>query len=384
MSIYIGGSCVGWGDTTPDTTVNEIRFVQSERHHPIDWLAVEMSLANKIKMIINIDSYGDGHNRGWHSEFNLRNFTEEIITELLRRSNNSGITHNQLRKFCRLTFDNEANEIYSPHSYGLYLDIFYNQVNGRFDVGAGNFGNNRTDYYEYILQNHRNSFEILDIHLQNGFETLTKIDQNIGWYGGMAKQYGKRISCTEANDTNNNLWSDYGYMILKHQLEKAREIGCEDFCMVFIKMDRESPNYRKISFNYHGDVNPHWNKFKRLIADNKPIPIPEPIIEEEDMKLINLKPGSKGGQVRWLQEILMIEYGYPNDYENPFDGAYGNFTKEQVLQYQEDNGLNQDGIVGVNTTLDLIFDVDEKPAIARVKSTDYWDKRLKILIAFDK
>jgi len=374
MSIYIGGSCVGWGDTTPDTTVNEIRFVQSERHHPIDWLAVEMSLANKIKMIINIDSYGDGHNRGWHSEFNLRNFTEEIITELLRRSNNSGITHNQLRKFCRLTFDNEANEIYSPHSYGLYLDIFYNQVNGRFDVGAGNFGNNRTDYYEYILQNHRNSFEILDIHLQNGFETLTKIDQNIGWYGGMAKQYGKRISCTEANDTNNNLWSDYGYMILKHQLKKAKEIGCEDFCMVFIKMDRESPNYRKISFNYHGDVNPRWNKFKRLIKDNKPIPIPEPIIEEEDMKLelLGLNYVKKGQQVKWLQDILLNDYQVPNP--GGIDGKLGLMTDKQIRDYQKEKELEIDGIVGEQTTMKLINESSDPKK---------WMRNLQVYMAYE-
>jgi len=374
MSIYIGGSCVGWGSTTLDTTVNEIRFVQSTRHHPIDWNTVEMSLANKIKMIINIDSYGDGHNRGWHSEFNLRNFTEEIITELLRRSNNSGITHNQLRKFCRLTFDNEANEIYSPHSYGLYLDIFYNQVNGRFDVGAGNFGNNRTDYYEYILQNHRNSFEILDIHLQNGFETLTKIDQNIGWYGGMAKQYGKRISCTEANDTNNNLWSDYGYMILKHQLEKAKEIGCEDFCMVFIKMDRESPNYRKISFNYHGDVNPRWNKFKRLIKDNKPIPIPEPIIEEEDMKLelLGLNYVKKGQQVKWLQDILLNDYQVPNP--GGIDGKLGSMTDKQIRDYQEEKELEIDGIVGEQTTMKLINESSDPKK---------WMRNLQVYMAYE-
>jgi len=100
MSIFIGSSCVGYGNTTPDTTVNEIRFVQSERHHPIDWNTVEMSLANKIKMIINIDSYGDGHNRGWHSEANLRGFTEEILTTLIPKAyNNNGISLGKLKEF---------------------------------------------------------------------------------------------------------------------------------------------------------------------------------------------------------------------------------------------------------------------------------------------
>ena len=352
MSIYIGGSCVGWGSTTPDTTVNEIRFVQSERHHPIDWNTVEMSLANKIKMIINIDSYGDGSNRGWHNELNLRSFTEEIIRELLRRANNSGINHSYLKKFCRLTFDNEANEIYSPASYCTYLDIFYSQVNGRFDVGAGNFGNDKKDYYLYLLD-HRKSFEVLDIHLQNGFETLTKIDQNIGWYGRMAKQYGKRISCTEANDTNNNLWSDYGYRILTHQLEKLKEINGEDFCMVFIKLDRDRESYKKISFNYRGEINHNWNIFKRLIADNKPAQILQPIIiEEEDMILVTMKRGVKHPAVRWLQQIIEEDYRIENDY-GVFDGDFGAATERQVKAYQKKIGVEETGVIRATDVIKL-------------------------------
>jgi len=358
MPIYMGGSCVGYGNTTLDTTVNEIRFVQSERHHPIDWNTVDMSLANRIKMIINIDSYGDGSNRGWHNEVNLRSFTEEIIRELLRRAYNSNISHSYLKKFCRLTFDNEANEIYSPASYCIYLDIFYSQVKGRFDVGAGNFGNDKKDYYLYLLD-HRKSFEVLDIHLQNGFETLTKIDQNIGWYGRMAKQYGKRISCTEANDTNNNLWSDYGYRILTHQLEELKKIDGEDFCMVFIKLDKDKESYRKISFNYHGEINPNWSKFKRLINDNRPAPIPniiEPIIISEDddmkLKLLGLAYTKKGQQVKWLQDILLNDYKVPNP--GGIDGKLGSMTDKQIRDYQEEKELKVDGIVGEQTTMKLI------------------------------
>ncbi|GAH82258.1 unnamed protein product, partial [marine sediment metagenome] len=198
MSIFIGGSCVIYGDTTPDTTVNEIRFVQDERP-PINWNAVDMSLTNKIKMIINLSSYGNGHNRGWHNEANLRTFTESVLTTLISKAyNNYGITLGKLKRFCRLTFDNEANEIYSPYEYGYYLDIFYSQVASRFDIGAGNFGNNRKDYYEYICRVHKTSFNILDIHMQNGWETKSKIAENAKWYRDLATKYVKCISCTEA------------------------------------------------------------------------------------------------------------------------------------------------------------------------------------------
>jgi len=351
--IYIGGSCVGYGNTTPDTTVNEIRFVQDERP-PINWNAVDMSLRNRIKMIINLSSYGNGTNRGWHSEANLRTFTEKILTILISKASNYGITLGKLKRFCRLTFDNEANEIYSPYEYGYYLDIFYSQVAGRFDVGAGNFGNNRKDYFEYICRVHKTSFNILDIHMQTGWETKSKIAENAKWYRELATKYVKRISCTEANDTRNNIWTASGFDILHYQLVKAIEIGCEDFCVIFIKQPDDG-NYANQSFiRNDGSKSPYWDSFKKMIADNKPAPIPEFIIEEEDMelKLLGLNHTRKGQQVKWLQDILLNDYKVPN--LGGIDGKLGEMTDQQIRDYQEEKELAVDGIVGENTTMKLI------------------------------
>ena len=372
MSIYIGGSCVGWGSTTPDTTVNEIRFVQSERHHPIDWNTVEMSLANKIKMIINIDSYGDGSDRGWHNELNLRSFTEEIIRELLRRANNSGINHSYLKKFCRLTFDNEADEIYAKEQYAHYLGIFYSQVNKRFDVGAGNFNGHRTDYHNYICKN--SPFEVIDIHLQKDFETKSKVDKNIYWYRDLAKRYGKRLSCTEANPTSNDIWTPGGFELLHHQLKRSIEIGCEDFCTVFIKQPDED-KYANLSFILNnGKINPYWDKFKKIIKDNKPIQtIPEPIIEgDEDMILVTMKRGVIHPAVRWLQQILEKDYGVVNDY-GKYDGDFGAATERQVIAYQKKIGLEQTGIIRATDVIKIIEDSSD---------SNLWYKRLTIYASY--
>lgn len=352
MSTFIGDSCGGWSSTTPDTTVNEIRFVQSTRHDPICWNIVEMSLTHRIKMIINVDSYGDGTNRGWHSEANLRVFTEAILNQLIHRAYMHGISYSQLKRFCRFTLDNEANEIYSPYSYGYYLDIFHSQIAGRFDIGAGNFGNNRKDYYEYICRVHQTSFNVLDIHMQAGWETKSKIRDNAKWYRELATKYGKRLSCTEANPTTNDIWTAGGFDILHYQLKKAIEIGCEDFCLVFIKMDRDQPKYKKLSFIYRGQVNPYWNSFKQIIKDNKPIEIKPIIISEEDMILKVLQKGSKSNQVKWLQDILLNDYHVPNP--GGIDGIFGNQTDKQVRDYQEKKELVIDGKVGVNTTMKLV------------------------------
>ncbi|GAH25965.1 unnamed protein product, partial [marine sediment metagenome] len=239
--IFIGGSCVGYGNTTPETTVNEIRFViKTDIHSAHNWEWVDKSLASRTKMIINVESHTRGWDKGWESEANLRSFTESILTTLIAKAYNKyGITLGKLKRFCRTTFDNEANEIYSPYEYGYYLDIFYSQVGGRFDIGAGNFGNNRKDYYEYICRVHKTSFSVLDIHMQNGWETKSKIIDNAKWYRELATKYVKRLSCTEANDTENNIWTASGFDILHYQLVKAIEIGCEDFCTIFIKQPND-------------------------------------------------------------------------------------------------------------------------------------------------
>jgi len=377
MSIYMGGSCIGYGDTTIDTTVNEIRFViKTDIHSAHNWEWVDKSLANKTKMIINIESHTRGWSKGWESEANLRSFTESILTTLIAKAyNNYGITPGKLKKFCRLTFDNEANEIYSPYEYGYYLDIFYSQVAGRFDIGAGNFGNNRKDYYEYICRVHKTSFNILDIHMQSGWETKSKIVENAKWYRELATKYVKRISCTEANDTRNNIWTASGFDILHYQLVKAIEIQCEDFCMIFIKQPDDNKYANQSFIRNNGSKSPYWDSFKKMIIDNKPEPIPEPIIEsEEEMKLKILQKGSKGNQVRWLQEILEEEYGFEN--EGGYDGIYGTKTYEQVKAYQTANELVPDGKIGKLTTFNLI-----------VRATNcvsnYWFKKLQIYMAYE-
>lgn len=356
-SVFIGCACVGYGNTVKDCTVNEIRFViKTNIHSAHNWEWVDKSLASKTKMIINIESHTRGWSKGWESEANLRVFTESILTTLISKAYKSyGITLGKLKRFCRLTFDNEADEIYSPYEYGYYLDIFHSQVAGRFDIGAGNFSNNRKDYYEYICRVHKTSFNILDIHMQTGWETKSKIAENAKWYRDLATKYVKCISCTEANDTRNNIWTASGFDILHYQLVKAIEIGCEDFCTIFIKQPDDGRYANQSFIRNNGSKSSYWDSFKKMIADNKPNPIPEPIIiKEEDMelKLLGLNHIRKGQQIKWLQDILLNDYKVPNP--GGIDGKLGTMTDKQIRDYQEEKELKIDGIVGENTTMKLI------------------------------
>lgn len=66
-----------------------------------------------------------------------------------------------------------------------------------------------------------------------------------------------------------------------------------------------------------------------------------------------LAVGSVGPEVEMLQRIL-LSIGYN---PGPIDGIFGVLTKRAVMQFQADNGLVPDGIVGPKTyqVLDLVY-----------------------------
>ena len=59
----------------------------------------------------------------------------------------------------------------------------------------------------------------------------------------------------------------------------------------------------------------------------------------------SMKIGDKGTQVMEAQSLLK-KIGYD---PGPIDGIFGKKTEEAVKQFQKDNGLIADGIIGKNT-----------------------------------
>lgn len=66
------------------------------------------------------------------------------------------------------------------------------------------------------------------------------------------------------------------------------------------------------------------------------------------LKLTELQKGSQGNQVKTLQRVLST-YGYSLGSKNPFDGKFGSKTDAAVREFQADNKLTVDGIVGAKT-----------------------------------
>ena len=279
---------------------------------------------------------------------------------------------------------NEPGKRHTITGYVNYVNSAKAEIK-HYKVIAGNDEYNMLDW-NYLLDNGK--FDILGVHPLSslGYPPKWKI---LNDWATMATARGKPYMITEGGSWFKSYASLEGWTVMRDMILKAKNLNY--LATLIVLLDVNEGMYPKLGFNrftkdYKNiiSVSDYWDDFIGLVNREGKKYKKEIIVEDDDMKLEVLKPGSDNNQVRWLQEILMLEFGYPNDFANPFDGKYGNYTRQQVEAYQEANGLEKDGYVGVNTTLDLLFDVDKKSAEDRVFSTDYWDKRLKILVAFKK
>lgn len=99
------------------------------------------------------------------------------------------------------------------------------------------------------------------------------------------------------------------------------------------------------------------NAVKPLIGDAKEYPVPEPmefIYNEENYVLIGKKYYTQMYAVQLLQKRLM-ELNYL-DNDAKVDGDYGSVTREAVMLFQKVNGLDVDGLAGVQTQNKLFSD----------------------------
>jgi peptidoglycan hydrolase-like protein with peptidoglycan-binding domain len=69
-----------------------------------------------------------------------------------------------------------------------------------------------------------------------------------------------------------------------------------------------------------------------------------------ELTLLMLREGNQNAQVGTLQ-ILLNSRGYVDEDGNPLDvdNIFGNNTEYAVRQFQRDENLDDDGIVGFNT-----------------------------------
>jgi len=93
-----------------------------------------------------------------------------------------------------------------------------------------------------------------------------------------------------------------------------------------------------------GTLNEEINRMKSLFTEERMF---GNLVENEEVLTEGniLKMGSKGKEVEALQNLLSI---------TPVDGDFGKITKSKVEEFQKNNGLKTDGVVGKNTLAAIV------------------------------
>ena len=84
------------------------------------------------------------------------------------------------------------------------------------------------------------------------------------------------------------------------------------------------------------------------VYDRTPIGTPVTIVGKSDADR-NMKKGNRGSDVAEVQKMLK-KLGY---YQSKVDGYFGTLTEQAVIRFQDDKGLQVDGIVGPQTIYEL-------------------------------
>jgi len=215
---------------------------------------------------------------------------------------------------------------------------------GRFNLGAGNENMplaRINNFYETLCSN-KNLFEVLDVHMQNGFYSTQEIDTNINYYAQLKNTYSIKIDVTEGSQFY-SLPEQYGLLV--YQINAAERLGCNNFCFIFADwIENDQEDYSDLSMCVNGRPKDIviYNDFVNLIKTKNP-----EVFEMYGIEINYVKPGSKNEETRAVQQI-MIDNGYDL---SPYgaDGIYGKVTETAIKKWQTDAGLKIDGWVGKDT-----------------------------------
>jgi hypothetical protein len=165
--------------------------------------------------------------------------------------------------------------------------------------------------------------------------------KNKDQYGGKMLEYVS-VDSTDTNDSDSQMdfWDDGEVYIYNKGKRKGTSKGTWEW-------DGTKPviKFKDISKNASGYVQPTDTDWSAVTEDNKVIGLNAkgPLVKEVQQKLIIFGySGTTSGSI--TTDIEACE----GDVEK-CDGVYGPTTKEMVKQYQKDNGLSVDGIVGQQT-----------------------------------
>ena len=353
-----------WFDSScvpKECMVVENRF---ELYHKADqanfWDIFVFARDNGIKQIITIDNYIDRDSHYYPSETELRRVVQGIKKALIDNRISKDMACFQL--------DNEPAKHKVPvATYCGYANIIHSELAGDYDLYVGGEEVSYRDFYEYVVAN--SNCEGIAFHLQNCALDVNKTDDSINFINALAQKYQKIVTCSEGNYLDPS--KEYAWNMINYHIKRCRDIGATDYCVIFLAL-KNADKYRWLSFKYNNVVRSQfYDDYINLCLAEKNKPI-EKEIEDMKLSLLGLKYTKEGQQVKWLQDILLNDYGVPNPYG--IDGKLGKATDKQIRDYQEEYGLKIDGIVGEQTTMKLINESSDPKM---------WMRNLQIYMAYE-
>ncbi|MDP3012258.1 MAG: hypothetical protein Q8N27_06020 [Candidatus Hydromicrobium sp.] len=358
MTIRIGGSCIGhYGLNKPEMTTGEIRILQNNEHLH-SWEQIQHDISKGIYVILNIDTYITGSR--WNpSELELRNFVEFCIIKLKSYGGN--------KNNARFTWDNEPMEHQSVQTYIQRLAIIHDQIKGRFDLGAGNENMPLAadkGFYEALCAR-PDLFEVLDIHMQNSFETSAGIVAGTNYYKNLP---ASRKAVTEGSAFY-KLPQQTGLLV--EQINAAESIGCEDFCFVFpdwiVNTEEDGVDLSMCLNGQPKDIT-KYNEFVNFVKSKKPI-----IKRSVDGMIIRTIGFKDTDSTSGYPVLLVNELLFKNGFlaADKVGYAYTDYTKVAAInfidhireQYPDDpvkQLLKSDGRIGRQTIRYLIEAIPEE------------------------
>lgn len=360
----------------------QARAVESRRYWDVDteWLEIaDQCIREKKFSVTTVCLTYSSKDKFYPTEIQWRNWIEDTVRKLLAKGanwNNSRIDIiNEPTKHVR------TNDVPDVENYLKLEHWAHNQIKGRLPMGSGCDELIYGGWQDAVAS--RGKAEWYVIHIQASCDSKSKTDNFVNIAHNRAVSARKKMTCNEGN--YKNVSSSSGFALMKYQAEVAERHGCPEYLNVFNDLRRsafpkDTGHWDFLCFKIDGhfrnsDAERHYNEWVGLMDSEAPIPnIEEIILEDDCMNLELLQKGSKNNQVQWLQEILEMEYEYPNS--GGYDGIFGPLTESQVKEYQIDKGITVDGKVGKQTTFELINEAGQH------YTKEHWKTKLQIYVSF--
>jgi hypothetical protein len=192
--------------------------------------------------------------------------------------------------------------------------------------------------------------------MQDGLDSESDIDNYIKFMLMLKQVYNLRIAVTEGNNFY-NVSTANGHELLKYQINKADEIGAEQFCFPYVNWTSNNEESHEGMAYCVNDrwVTDYWNNMINLIISKKPTQR-----SVDGMILPSTKLGTTGYLAELVEELLtVLGYDIP-----AIDGVFNSVDVTELKKFQyaiKDKypNIDIDGICGRKCYFYLIEEITD-------------------------